>query len=82
MKTTLAALALVAATTPALANISIEDQRTHPGIVVDPRGLEFYLKQPPLPPFGALAPLDESTLPPPPADENAPMWVVPKRIDV
>ena len=79
-KLTLAALALVALATPALANVSIEDQRTHPGIVVGP-SLDFYLKQP-APPFGTLAPLDESNLPPPPPASTDPWWVPAKRVGV
>jgi len=53
---------------------------THPGIVVGepftdvPKIYPFSLRQPPLEEF--------HLIPPPPADENAPMWVVPKRIDV
>ena len=81
MKLTLATLAFVAAATSALANVSIEDQRTHPGIVVGP-GLDYYLKQPPLPPFGALAPLDESLLPPPPKNSTDPWWVPARRFGV
>jgi len=59
--------------------VSIEDQRSHPGIVV---GGPF-TDVPKTYPFAPMLPRgDEHLIPPPPVDERAPRWVTPKRIDV